>query len=237
MREKKIFVIFVGFIFILTSFSGCLDTDSDGDGYNDNEDDFPNNVNEWVDYDNDGVGDNSDIFPINPNERYDNDKDGVGDNGDFYDEGNGGINVSIINYVGSVSWNVEFIIYLYEYSEQNSDNEILVDEYTFRDLVMDGQLIDTSHIFDINDDIYQFESENIIIKISAWDHHVQGDLPEYHTPNQVIDLNSDINEQMTIGLFSPLNETYNLFTDEGSFGKNYSYVGEIEWSVEAVLYE
>ena len=32
MKEKKICVIFVGFIIIiLTSFGGCLDTDKDGD--------------------------------------------------------------------------------------------------------------------------------------------------------------------------------------------------------------
>jgi len=237
MLEKKISIIFVGFIFILISFSGCLETDSDGDGHNDNEDDFPNNVNEWVDSDNDGVGDNSDIFPFNLKEQYDNDKDGVGDNGDFYDEGNGGINVSIMRYLGLDNLNVEFIFYISTYSEQNSNNETIVDEYTFRDLFTESQISRVSHIFDINDDISQFESDNLIIKISAWDHKVQGDLPEYHTPNQVIDLNSDINEQMTIGLFNLLNETYKSFTDEGSFGKNYSYVGEIEWSVEVVGYE
>jgi hypothetical protein len=236
MREK-IIVIFAGFIFILTSFSGCLDTDSDGDGYNDNEDDFPNNVNEWIDNDNDGIGDNSDIFPLNPKEQYDNEKDGIGDNSDFYDEGNGGINVSIARYLGLENLNVEFIFYISTYSEQNSDNETLVEVYTFRDLFTESQISRVSHIFDINDDISQFESDNLIIKISAWDHEVQGDLPEYHTPDQVIDLNSDINEQMVIGFFNPLNETNKSFSDEGTFGKNYSYVGEIEWSVEAVRYE
>ena len=120
---------------------------------------------------------------------------------------------------------------------KNSDNEILIDEYTFKDLITNGQLINASYTFDINDDIYLFESENLIIKISAWDHETQGDLPEYHTPFQEIDLNNDLKKQMAIGLFYPLNETYKSFSDEGNYGKNYSYVGEIEWYTEIVEYK
>ena len=40
---------------------GC--PDADGDGYSDENDDFPNNPYEWQDTDGDGVGDNSDLFP------------------------------------------------------------------------------------------------------------------------------------------------------------------------------
>lgn len=36
--------------------------DTDGDGYNDNVDAFPNNASEWKDSDGDGYGDNSDDF-------------------------------------------------------------------------------------------------------------------------------------------------------------------------------
>ncbi len=40
--------------------------DSDGDGYNDGVDAFPNDPFEWKDSDNDGVGDNTDEFPYDP---------------------------------------------------------------------------------------------------------------------------------------------------------------------------
>lgn len=58
--------------------------DSDGDGYADSIDAFPNNPYEWKDSDGDGVGDNSDAFPYDPSEQYDSDKDGVGDNLDAF---------------------------------------------------------------------------------------------------------------------------------------------------------
>ena len=57
------------------------DVDTDGDGFNDGEDAFPNDPNEWSDSDGDGVGDNTDAFPNDPNETTDTDGDGVGDNG------------------------------------------------------------------------------------------------------------------------------------------------------------
>jgi hypothetical protein len=61
---------------------GC--PDADGDGYSDENDDFPNNPSEWLDTDGDGVGDNSDVFPNDSGEWMDSDGDGVGDNGDAF---------------------------------------------------------------------------------------------------------------------------------------------------------
>ena len=71
--------------------------DTDGDGYSDHLDAFPNDPNEWADNDNDGIGDNadtdddndgysdsSDAFPLDPNEWLDTDGDGVGDNADVF---------------------------------------------------------------------------------------------------------------------------------------------------------
>ena len=58
--------------------------DTDGDGYNDFDDRFPDDPNEWNDTDDDGVGDNADDFPNNANEWNDADGDGVGDNGDAF---------------------------------------------------------------------------------------------------------------------------------------------------------
>ena len=88
-----------------------IDYDTDGDGYGDQSDAFPNDENEWADADDDGVGDNADdfdndatqttdsdddgygdnpqgnnpdAFPNDPNEWEDSDDDGVGDNGDAF---------------------------------------------------------------------------------------------------------------------------------------------------------
>ena len=59
-----------------------LDTDSDGDGYGDISDAFPNDPTEWLDTDGDGIGDNSDAFPSDSTEWSDQDGDGIGDNSD-----------------------------------------------------------------------------------------------------------------------------------------------------------
>ena len=74
--------------------------DSDGDGYNDDIDAFPNDPFEWKDSDGDGHGDNGDEFPHNPSEWKDTDSDGIGDNADFYDSGNGGIQVKVTYFLG-----------------------------------------------------------------------------------------------------------------------------------------
>jgi hypothetical protein len=58
--------------------------DSDGDGVGDNADAFPNDASETLDSDGDGVGDNADAFPSNPSETLDSDADGVGDNADAF---------------------------------------------------------------------------------------------------------------------------------------------------------
>lgn len=57
--------------------------DTDNDSYIDIIDDFPDDPNEWSDIDGDGIGDNSDIFPYNPFEWQDSDNDGYGDNSDL----------------------------------------------------------------------------------------------------------------------------------------------------------
>jgi hypothetical protein len=76
-----------------TDFSGVFNLleppsvpDTDGDGFNDNDDDFPADPNEWTDTDGDGVGDNGDIFPLDPTESADTDGDGFGDNADVFPE-------------------------------------------------------------------------------------------------------------------------------------------------------
>eukprot|EP00903_Cladosiphon_okamuranus_P004407 g4405.t1 len=64
-------------------------TDTDGDGYNDDVDVFPNDPTEWADTDGDGVGDNEDAFPNEATETIDTDSDGIGNNADTDDDGDG----------------------------------------------------------------------------------------------------------------------------------------------------
>jgi hypothetical protein len=60
--------------------------DSDWDGVPDDEDTFPNDATETVDYDGDSVGDNADAFPKDPTEQLDTDGNGVGDKSEAFNE-------------------------------------------------------------------------------------------------------------------------------------------------------
>ncbi|KAA3640123.1 MAG: hypothetical protein DWP95_09195, partial [Proteobacteria bacterium] len=64
-------------------------TDSDGDGVIDRDDEFPFDPSEYKDSDGDGVGDTLDVFPFDLSEWADSDGDGVGDNADSDIDGDG----------------------------------------------------------------------------------------------------------------------------------------------------
>ena len=70
---------------------GCID--SDGDGWSDSGDDFPDDPTEWKDSDLDGYGDNIDVFPFEETQWSDSDSDGFGDN-NLGLEGDDCVNVS-----------------------------------------------------------------------------------------------------------------------------------------------
>jgi hypothetical protein len=78
---------------VVGSVSVLLDlqtgADTDGDGFPDEVDAFPNDPTEWADSDGDGTGDNSDAFPNDPNEQVDTDGDGTGNNADPDDDNDG----------------------------------------------------------------------------------------------------------------------------------------------------
>jgi PKD repeat protein len=79
-------------IFVTTGWNpGPFPKDTDGDGYNDDEDAFPLDPTQWSDKDGDGFGDNKDgkkpdLFPDDPSEWADTDGDGYGDNTDEFPE-------------------------------------------------------------------------------------------------------------------------------------------------------
>ena len=64
------------------SVLGCIDTD--GDGWADTIDQFPDNASEWSDSDMDGLGDNADMFPNNASAKFDTDLDGIDDTIDAF---------------------------------------------------------------------------------------------------------------------------------------------------------
>ena len=71
----------------LSDINSRSNLDSDGDGVNDWDDQFPFDKNETSDQDDDGVGDNSDVFPTDSSEQIDTDGDGTGNNADDNDDG------------------------------------------------------------------------------------------------------------------------------------------------------
>jgi len=92
---KKLIVIGIVLVLLVVGLSGCTEDktvdndevepgDTDGDGYNDDVDYFPQNADEWADGDGDNIGDNSDAFPDDASEWLDSDDDGHGDNSDDF---------------------------------------------------------------------------------------------------------------------------------------------------------
>lgn len=97
--------------------SSAPPVDSDGDGFADKIDAFPNNILEWLDTDKDGIGDNSDpdidgdgvanaqdAFPKNPLEQTDTDHDGIGDNTDPDIDGDGALNAQDVFPLDPLEW-------------------------------------------------------------------------------------------------------------------------------------
>jgi len=88
--RKQILALIISITILGIGLSGCQENeinkkiDTDGDGYIDEIDAFPNDISEWEDSDNDGIGNNLDLFPNDSTEWKDTDLDGVGDNSDYY---------------------------------------------------------------------------------------------------------------------------------------------------------
>lgn len=89
--KKQLIIFGIVLILLAVGLSGCNETqetqeekDTDGDGYNDDVDYFPQNADEWADSDGDNIGDNADAFPNNASEWIDSDSDGYGDNTDDF---------------------------------------------------------------------------------------------------------------------------------------------------------
>ncbi|WP_292469883.1 hypothetical protein [Methanolobus sp.] len=67
MKHNKVYLcLLFAAIFVAICVSGCMEIDSDGDGYNDKIDAFPNDAQYNHDYDGDGYADEIDDFQKDP---------------------------------------------------------------------------------------------------------------------------------------------------------------------------
>lgn len=106
---------------------GCADyqRDSDGDGYTDDIDEFPNDASEHSDWDGDGYGDNSDAFPYDSTEWLDSDGDGYGNNEDLLPGGDAYIKFEVNSLAADNNDNYDFgtspDMYMYVQLDWNCD--------------------------------------------------------------------------------------------------------------------
>ncbi len=85
MDFKKILILTI----IITLFAGCIEKDTDGDGFADEIDDFPYDSGYHIDTDRDGFADEIDDFPQDSVYHIDTDKDGLADEVDDDLDGDG----------------------------------------------------------------------------------------------------------------------------------------------------
>ncbi len=239
MNRSMILVIIVIIILVTCAIFATLilvdesddssdeESDIDGDGYIDSEDEFPFDPDEWMDSDSDGVGDNSDAFPNDPNEYRDDDGDGIGSFTDLLDSGNAGIYIWIDQCEifplldEGDNWADPYFIIKVDIESDGSLNEI-VQSQTFDD----GDFNTSSEILfelriDVRDDL-----KFITFIIEVWDEDQFTDDEEidYSEPSgrywdeHVLELRG---EEFEPGASSPFTEVYT--TDgrvDGNTGEN-----------------
>jgi hypothetical protein len=237
-------ILLIAFMLISIVFlSGCIENepkhlDSDGDGYIDDFDDFPNNSSEWLDTDFDGVGDNSDAFPEDPNEWYDTDGDLIGNNADIYDFGNGGLKVNITRFEGKDSldsdggiMDPQFWIIIKsldiisgEWVKINSSNST-----TYYDKI---ELINPlTALFDIDDDL-----EVVVIEIYAFD-EVEDDDTEGGPLFDYIDINGRLSAKEYWSIVISITNLYpqpRTFSEDGSLDLEIELDGIVEGVYEII---
>ncbi|CAH9060566.1 hypothetical protein PSECIP111951_02308 [Pseudoalteromonas holothuriae] len=114
--------------------------DSDGDGFVDLRDEFPNNALEWYDFDHDGVGDNSDTdddndgyldthddFPFDATEWLDTDSDSLGNNIDVDDDNDGYLDVDDVFPLNANEWLDNDLDRIGDNSDLDDDNDGYLD--------------------------------------------------------------------------------------------------------------
>ncbi len=158
MGEKTILpvvlviIFFAAVLLIYVNFQGdnltgvTSSKDSDGDGFNDDVDMFPDDENEWIDFDDDGIGDNSDVY-IN---------------------GNAGVKISIMGFhceeLVSSTPDIYFNIIVSVYDDDIKDFVKIGDKQSsvYNDVI---EVYDPIYyVVDVDDDVF-----HVFVEIEAWD--------------------------------------------------------------------
>lgn len=228
--NKSLLVIGITIMIISIGLSGCNENrtikniDTDGDGFKDNADEFPNNSSEWKDSDKDGVGDNSDVFPFNSSEWKDTDSDGVGDNSDYFPYDNTSwAEIKIITISGE---NITQIIdepdksIILVVTGANSD-VVVSENTTLIEINLSGMdniiRVSINHTFTSNIDgvrneiVYYDEKDPIILKAKPFINKIVTDDKELKSyANSIIsDCNSGDGECKVNAIYRHIIETYN----------------------------
>ena len=150
MQKIVVFLIFLMMISI-GFLSGCIEKkDSDGDGYEDEIDAFPDDSTEWLDSDMDGWGDNSDDVPNDPSlhiiDRTFILKEGFG--GKFFPE-----NITIqgvVGYVVRVESDIKYVELSWKIINPPLENITLEEQ---ENIGIEIQNLDGVSVFDFNTQI------------------------------------------------------------------------------------
>ena len=166
---RKIAIVSIVLMMVSIGFlSGCEEQikDTDGDGYKDDVDAFPNDSTEWIDSDKDGWGDNSDAFPIDSNLH-------LIDRAFILDKGFGGrifpLNITmqgIIGYGAKLESDVKYVELSWEITNPSRDTFTLEEQENIR---IEIQNPDGITVYDFNTQRYLIDTANrIAITSKNW---------------------------------------------------------------------
>lgn len=259
MRKMTV-LLFVSILISVGLLSGCVKEakDTDGDGFLDTEDDFPNDPNEWIDIDEDGVGNNTDAFPYDPtqwadrdgdsygdnpigfnpdefpddpNEWNDSDIDGVGDNSDIYDNGDAGIE--------------QGITYFQSDGYPDEEGGIADVYFTMKIEVKNESDGEFETIGEIKSDIYlnhETISDNISITVDvkedivAFRANIVAMDYDSNSDDDIIDLRGDESRRTVIWtyIYDPQTTAYASYSDNGTLDSADEMDGYIEYYIKVV---
>ncbi len=237
--NKHLLIICV-VVLICVGLSGCneqevttKEIDTDGDGYNDNVDEFPYDPSEWIDSDKDGYGDNSDAFPLNSSEWKDTDGDGVGDNTDYYPYDNTSwdetktITISGNNVTQIINEPDKPVILIV--SGANCDITVSQNT-TLVEIILSGSdniiRVSRNHTYTLNDSganneiVYYDDIDPIVQKAEPYIEKIVTDDTELRDyANSIItDCDSEDRECQVNAIYRHIVENFNCINDSGNIG-------------------
>ena len=214
--------------------------DKDFDGVPNNEDIFPNDSDEWEDTDKDGIGDNededddndgyndtNDLFPKDYEEYYDSDLDGIGNNKDLDDDNDGyndDVDLDILNDI-ALKFNFEWIELNDKQSSKTTAPVIIY-------LLQDSKEI---HRFDNNNKPWAIPWQEKYILNAEFELNIPDNKAEHNFTIIAMYYKFRNPEEFDISSSNEsynANITYNLTTKSWELGKNGTLDGNLDYSNE-----